>query len=290
MRLWQGIGFTDMGELDALARRAEALGYHGVTLGDHWVTAQTQVDRYGYSGDGDGKVGWTSEIHWPDPWVQFAALAKLTESLQFMTTVYVLPMRDVFSAAKAISTAAVIAQGRVHLGVGVGWQGLEFSLSGQPFHRRGRHVDEQLAVLRKLWSGKMAEHHGDFYDFDPLQMTPPPPAEIPIYIGGESAAAFRRAARHDGWVGAVYPFEAIEGHVASARRARLEVAGNLDGFRIVAGCFEPSRERLERLAEIGVTDYLKPPWTDAMQARRSDLSEKLEEMERFAETHGGVLS
>jgi len=70
----------------------------------------------------------------------------------------------------------------------------------------------------------------------------------------------------------------------------VDVAGNLDGFRSVAGCFGPSFERLERLVEIGVTDSLKRPWTDAMQARRSDLSEKLEETERFAEAYGVVLS
>ena len=100
--------------------------------------------------------------------------------------------------------------GRVHLGVGVGWQKLEFSLGGQPFERRGRHVDEQLRVLRALWSGEMVEHDGEFYSFPRVRMLPTPAARVPIYIGGTSQAAFRRAASHDGWEGAVYPWEEID--------------------------------------------------------------------------------
>ena len=156
MRFWHGLGYTPIEELEPLARHAEALGFHGVTLGDHWVTAETQVDRYEIAQDGERP--WESNAPWPDPWVQFAALAAATERLEFMTTVYILPLRDVFTAAKAISSAAVVTRGRVHLGVGVGWQSLEFSLSGQPFHRRGRHIDEQLQVLAKLWSGEMVDH------------------------------------------------------------------------------------------------------------------------------------
>jgi alkanesulfonate monooxygenase SsuD/methylene tetrahydromethanopterin reductase-like flavin-dependent oxidoreductase (luciferase family) len=202
-----------------------------------------------------------------------------------MTTVYILPLRDVFTAAKAISTAAVVSRGRIELGVGVGWQSLEFSLGGQSFGRRGRHVDEQLEVLKKLWTGEMVEHHGDFYDFPPLCMRPTPPGEIPIYIGGTSPAAFRRAARHDGWEGAIYPWDEIEAYVEGAKRARIEAAGNLDGFRLVVGCTEPSVERLATLREWGVTDYLKPPWTDGLQATTRPLQYKLDEMSRFAETY-----
>ncbi len=283
MRFWHGFGYTPIEELETLSLHAERLGFHGVTLGDHWITAETQIDRYEIARDGERP--WEADVPWPDPWVQFAALARATETLRFMTTVYVLPLRDVFTAAKAISTAAVVSKGRIHLGVGVGWQSLEFSLVGQPFHRRGRHVDEQLEVLRKLWSGEMVEHHGEFYDFPRLCMVPGPPSEIPIYVGGTSPAAFARAARYDGWEGAVYPWEEIESWVEQARRARVESGRGLDDFRVVVGCTEPTPERLSKLEAWGVTDYLKPPWTDGLRSTQTPLAEKLDEMSAFAELY-----
>ena len=283
MRFWQGMGYTPLAELEPLARHAEALGFHGMTLGDHWVTAEVQADRYEIAKD--GRTPWEDDVPWPDPWVQFAALSRVTTTLHFLTTVYILPLRDVFTAAKAISTAAVVSGGRIHLGVGVGWQKLEFGLSGQPFHRRGRHIDEQLVLLRKLWTGEMVEHAGEFYRFPRVRMLPTPPSRIPIYVGGTSDAAFRRAARHDGWEGAVYPWDEIEDYVKRARAARLEAAGSLDGFRLIVGCTEPSPERLSRLAEWGVTDYLKPPWTEGLRATKRPLATKLDEMSRFAETY-----
>lgn len=284
MRFWHGMGYTPIDELAPLARHAEALGFHGMTLGDHWVTAEVQQDRYELAKD--GVAPWEDRVPWPDPWVQFAALAGETTRLQFMTTVYILPLRDAFTAAKAISTAAVVTGGRVHLGVGVGWQKLEFGLSGQPFHRRGRHADEQLEVLAKLWTGERVEHEGEFYRFPRLRMLPAPPARIPIYVGGTSDAAFRRAARHDGWEGAVHPWDEIEGYVTSAKHARLDAAGTLDGFRIIVGCTEPTPERMDQLREWGVTDYLKPPWTEGMRATETTLAYKLEEMRAFSETYG----
>ncbi|MBW1883031.1 MAG: TIGR03619 family F420-dependent LLM class oxidoreductase, partial [Deltaproteobacteria bacterium] len=283
MRFWHGFGYTALEDLTPLSQSAEVLGFHGITLGDHWVTAETQVDDYAISTD--GRTPYEHTVPWPDPWVQFAALSKETTQLQFMTTVYILPLRDAFTAAKAISTAAAISGGRIHLGLGVGWQKLEFSLSGQPFHKRGRHVDEQIEVLKKLWTGEMVEHQGEFYSFPRIRMLPKPPAPIPIYVGGVSDAAFRRAARHDGWEGAIYPWEEIEGYVKAARAARLDAVGSLDGFRMIVGCTEPTPERMAQLREWGVTDYLKPPWTDGLNATEHSLQYKLDEMAEFAESY-----
>ena len=283
MRFWHGMGYTPLEELAPLAQHAEALGFYGMTLGDHWVTAEEQVDRYEISED--GITPWEHSVPWPDPWVQFAALSRDTTHLRFLTTVYILPLRDVFTAAKAISTAAAVSGGRIHLGVGVGWQKLEFELVGSPFHERGRHVDEQLEVLGKLWTGEMVEHSGHYYSFPRIRMLPKPPHPIPIYIGGVSDAAFRRAARYDGWEGAVYPWDEIEAYVTSARAARLEARGSLDGFRMIVGCTEPTPERLAQLREWGVTDYLKPPWTEGLRATETSLQYKLDEMSAFAETY-----
>lgn len=283
MKYWQAISFCELDQLEPICKRAEALGFQGVTFGEHLVTAETATQAYDYSDD--GRVLWDADTPWPDPWVQIAALARATERLEFMTTVYVLPMRDPFTAAKSISTAACIAGGRIHLGVGVGWQEMEFELVGRPYKARGRHLDEQLEILTKLWSGEMVEHRGEFYQFDRLQMSPAPPEPIPVLIGGHSAPAFRRAARHDGWAGACYPFEQLPALLEAARAERIAAAGSLDGYRMLAGCSDPSVERLRMMKELGVTDYLKPTWLKDGRAARSSLEDKLAEMERFAETY-----
>jgi probable F420-dependent oxidoreductase len=280
MRFWQGLGYTPLDQLETLSLHAEQLGFHGVTLGDHWITAEDQIDRYDIAKDGERP--WEADVPWADPWVQFAALARATRTLQFMSTVYILPLRDVFTAAKAISTAAVVSNGRIHLGIGVGWQSLEFRLGGQRFDRRGRHMDEQLEVLAKLWTGEMVEHEGEFYDFPRICMLPKPPTAIPIYVGGTSPAAFARAARHDGWEGAVYPWNEIESYVADAKSARIFVGGRLEDFRLIVGCTEPTPERMRTLREWGVTDYLKPPWTVGLRANWLRLADKLDEMSTFA--------
>jgi alkanesulfonate monooxygenase SsuD/methylene tetrahydromethanopterin reductase-like flavin-dependent oxidoreductase (luciferase family) len=199
-----------------------------------------------------------------------------------MTTVYILPLRDVFTAAKAISTAAVVTGGRIHLGVGVGWQRLEFTIGGQPFDKRGKHADESLAVMKKLWTGEMVEHHGAFYDFPRVCMLPAPPGPIPVYVGGTSPAALARAARHDGWEGAIYPWDEIEGYVASVKEARLAQTDSLEGFRIIVGCTEPTAERMAQLEAWGVTDYLKSPWTEGAHSAKTELGFKLDEMSQFA--------
>ncbi|MFO0688428.1 MAG: TIGR03619 family F420-dependent LLM class oxidoreductase [Myxococcota bacterium] len=284
MRFWHGMGYTPLEELPILARHAEALGFYGITLGDHWVTAETQVDRYEIAKD--GVTPWQHDVPWPDPWVTFPVLAGMTTTLQFLTTVYILPIRDAFTAAKAISTASVWSRGRIHLGVGVGWQKLEFGLSGQPFHERGKHIDEQLEVLQKLWTGEMVEHHGQYYDFPRIRMLPTPVAKVPIYVGGVSPAAFKRAARFDGWEGAIYPWDEVEVKVMGARQARIDSGRPLEGWRMVVGTTEPTPERLDHLRKWGVTDYLKPPWTDGLKATKKSLAEKLEEMAVFAQRFG----
>src|SRR5207237_9456327 len=104
----------------------------------------------------------------------------------FLTNGYGLPMRPPFAVAKMVATAAVLSQNRVALGVGMGWNAQEFDLMGQPFRQRGKRADEMLEVLAKLWAGGWVEHHGEFYDFDRVEMTPAPTAPIPVYVGGVS--------------------------------------------------------------------------------------------------------
>jgi probable F420-dependent oxidoreductase len=282
MRVWQALTYSNLEELDALAQAAEQFGYHGVTVGDHWVTAQEQLEHYLYSDD--GSAPWSADTHWPDAWVQFAALAKVTRNLQFMSSVYVLPMRDVFPVAKAVSTAAYISGGRMHLGVGAGWQQFEFDLVQKPFAKRGRYLDEQLEVLAKLWSGEMVEHHGEFHDFRPLRMSPRPPA-IPIYVGGDSPAALRRAARHDGWIGAGYQFAQIEPLLQQLRKEREKTGRGMEDFAVIVACHDLTPDRFGQLRDMGATDLIKFCWMENGKAMIAPTSYKIADLEQFANTY-----
>lgn len=285
MKFWQSLAFCELDQAVELALFAEELGFYGVSFGDHLVTTRTQVDQYFYTKS--GQVLWHPETHWPDPWVISAALARETESLRFLTTVFVLPMRDSFNAAKAISTAAYLSDNRIVVGIGIGWQKAEFELTGHDFHTRGRRVDEQLEVVRRLMSGEMVEYHGRFHDFPPLQMSPGTTRPVPMLIGGDSDAALRRAARYDGWLGLRYSEDELQAVLARLRRVREE-AGTLDRpFDIWAAIADLQSDTLERAEAMGVTMTNGTHFLIDGKAQPSDVSFKKRRMEEFARRHIG---
>ncbi|MFN8627643.1 MAG: TIGR03619 family F420-dependent LLM class oxidoreductase [Candidatus Binatia bacterium] len=251
MKFWQSLAFVELEQIIEVARCAEDLGFYGVNFGDHLVTTKEQADAYFYTKD--GRVLWEPHTHWPDPWVLIAALARETTRLRFLTTVYVLPLRDPFSAAKAISTAAVLSDNRVMLGIGVGWQKAEFELTGQAFRERGRRCNEQIAVMRRLFSGEMVEFHGEFFDFGPLMMSPGTSRPVPVLVGGDSPAALRRAAQNDGWLGLRYTEEQIPSILARLQAAR-RAEGRLDTpFEVWLVPLMSGPGMYTRLEEMGVT-------------------------------------
>ena len=142
-------------------------------------------------------------------------------------------------------------------------------------------MNEMLDVLRKAWTGKLVEHHGRFFDFAPFQMSPPPPAQVPVYVGGLSPAALRRAARlGDGWIGTGQtPDEAIH-YVAELRRLREAAGRGAAPFEtIVPLVVPPDRDLLRRLEAAGVTSTTVWPFTYTL-GPTSTLSQKRELMFR----------
>jgi probable F420-dependent oxidoreductase len=251
MKFWQSLAFVEIEQMPELAMFCEELGFYGVSYGDHLVTTKTQVDQYLYR-DG-GNVFWNPETHWPDPWVITAALAQVTTTLRFLSTVYILPLRDPLSAAKAISTAAYLSKDRVVLGIGVGWQKAEFDMVGQDFHTRGKRTDEQLELLPGLLSGEMTEYHGEYYDFPALKMSPGTRKPVPIMVGGYAPAAMRRASRCDGWMATSHEENAIYPLVEQFN-SLCKVQGNADKpLDIWTGVKNPDAGCHQRLAEAGVT-------------------------------------
>jgi probable F420-dependent oxidoreductase len=260
-----------------LAAVAEEVGFHSVAVSDHVVFPSYLESKYPYTPDGVPQF--SPEENWPDVWVAIASMAAVTTRLEFMTNVYVLPLRNPFVVAKAVGTVAHLSGDRVHLGIGAGWMREEFDLLEQPFSRRGRRMDEMLEVLEVLWRGGMQEFHGEFYDFAPLEMKPAPDRRVPVYVGGHSEVAFARAARHDGWLGMYYsPAELVE-HCATLERYR-EDAGTADRpFEVIASPLAPpTRDLLDELEGRGVTTILTSAWLAFGQA--APAPERAEELLR----------
>jgi len=281
MKFWQNVAFSESEQLIDVAKIAEAVGFHGVTTADHIVTPATIDSPYPYAPD--GKAWWDPNTHFPDDWGMYCALAQHTTTLQFAPMVYIVPARDPFTLAKAISTAAFFSDNRVVLGVGVGWMSEEFDLTGQSFRNRGRRTDEMLDVMAKLMAGGMVEHHGTYFDFPPMQMAPAVSKPVPVWIGGHSDIALQRAARHDGWIGVNYDFEDIPPLLAKLTEFRKRAGRDHLPFETLVTLNElPDVDVVARLRDLGITSYNNPPWL-FNGIVSSDLATKRATLEEFAE-------
>jgi probable F420-dependent oxidoreductase len=280
MRFSIATAWIDPAELPAIAREADRLGYHALSISDHVVNLETLKTPYPYTDDGQRR--WNAFDPWVDPMVAIAALGAVTERLRFFTNVYVLPLRDPFTVAKTVGTASIFTGGRVSLGIGMGWCEDEFDLIGQPFRRRGARADEMLELLAALWQGGWVEHHGEFYDVPRLEMTPPPPAPVPILVGGMSDAALRRAARHDGWISDLISTADAATHVDRLEELRAE-AGRTGPFDVIVSLSDAvTADQFRQAGEVGVTDVLTMPWV-YHGGFDLPLDQKLDGMRRFAD-------
>ena len=278
MKFYISTAFTDTSEITEIARAADELGYDGIAIPDHVVNLETLQTPYPYTHDGQRR--WQPFTDWPDPWVLIGALAQATTRLRFVTTVYIPAMRDPYSAAKAIGTAAYLSGGRVELGIGVGWCAEEFALMGQPFAARGRRTDEMLTLMRALWQPGWTEFDGEFYPTPRLEMTPTPP-RIPVYVGGLSDVALRRAAANDGWIGDLIKTEQAIEMAGRLHRLRAENGLSVHDFTILSpliDAFTPAD--YQRAEAAGITGVLTMPWM-FYAGPTATLAEKVEGLKRF---------
>ncbi|MDN4173730.1 TIGR03619 family F420-dependent LLM class oxidoreductase [Nocardioides sp. SOB77] len=280
MRFAISTAFLPVSELTAIARAADELGYDALAIPDHVVDLETLRTPYPYTPDGSRR--WGPEAEWPDPWVLAGSLAAVTERLRFFTSVYVPAMRNPFQVAKSVGTAAVLSGNRVALGVGIGWCEEEFELLEQGFRTRGRRTDEGLALMKRLWEPGWTEFTGEHYAAPRLVMEPTPTAPVPVYVGGLSEVAFRRAARHDGWVGDMYRTDEAVRWATRLREVREE-AGATGDFRVIVALTDAVLpEQFARAEAGGVTDCMTMPWA-YYTGLEATLDQKLDGMARFAE-------
>ncbi|MDH3754478.1 MAG: LLM class F420-dependent oxidoreductase [Acidimicrobiia bacterium] len=216
MSLKFGLAFASSVGTDAvsaleIARVAESVGFESVWGGEHVVFPTSIESVYPYTADGE--VPATPDTPIPDPLIWLAYVAAAAPTVRLGTCILILPQRNPLVLAKELATLDHLSEGRVELGIGVGWMKEEFDALGVPWQRRGARTDEYVDVLRAVWSGSHVEFHGEFVDFDPLTCTPRPVqgGNIPLLVGGDTPAAVRRAARlADGY----FPGEADPGKLA----------------------------------------------------------------------------
>jgi len=283
MKFVVNAAYARVGELGGMARACDEAGFEAIALSDHMIHPETLETPYPYTED--GRPRWENFTDWPDPFVAIGAMAAVTERLRFVTSVYVLPMRNPFQVAKTVATAAVLSGDRVVLGVGVGWMREEFVAMEQPFARRGARTDEMLEVMRKLWRADgYVEHHGEFFDFPPVEMRPVPGRPVPIWVGGTSAAARRRAAtRADGWISDVHRASELAAIVAELRALRDDSPRAGEPFAVLAAASDAyTIDGYRRLEEAGVSHVQTLPWT-LYGLRGANLEERREGIARFGE-------
>ena len=199
-------------DLPETVRLLDALGFDSIWSGDHVAFAGPILD----------------------PLVQLAQAAALSDRLTVGTAVYLLPLRHPAPVAKQVASLDTISNGRVIFGVGVGGEfPVEFELCGVPVEERGARLSEGIRVLRKLWSGGPVAHDGRFYPFPEVEINPPParPGGPPIWCGGRSDPALRRAGRlADGWMSYVVDPKRYRRSLETIAAAAADAGRTLDRF------------------------------------------------------------
>ena len=250
------------------AQHADALGFADIWVSDHVLhpVAQTYPSPHLY-----------------DPLMTLAWGAAAAPNVGLGTSVLVLPQHNPLALANSLASLDALSGGRLLIAAGVGWSKAEFEALGWPFENRGSRMDEILAVLRACWTQDPVSFHGEHYSFDDIRVLPKPAHEIPIWIGGSSARAFRRAIDHgDGFqlIG-VTPDEAVE----PIRRLRLHrpeptfLISLRTGWDPLGMEIDRIRRELDEYAAAGIQHVVSAPW-------RTTLDEWLHAMEQLAAIAG----
>jgi probable F420-dependent oxidoreductase len=278
-------------ELQGIARTADECGWDSIQVADAPFFPEEISVPYPYTPD--GKRFWPLDMPVLDPWVAITTMAVVTERIRFFPSVLRLAVRQPLLEAKSLCSVAAVSNDRIALGVGLAWMPEEFKWLGQDKKTRGARQDEAIQVIRLLLEGGMVEFHGKYIDFDRLIMAPVPKEKIPIYVGGTTKPALRRAARYgDGWLSVIHDMDEIEGIIAELNGFRREFGRENEPFDIILHC--PDAETVDdirRLEDMGVTDLQVTPWSEkilaeqgvgAIMQQQPSLAVKQDAIKRYA--------
>jgi probable F420-dependent oxidoreductase len=207
----------DPGAVRAYAERVEELGFTHVLAYDHVVGADPAVHQ-GWNGPYD--------VHttFHEPLVMFGYLAAVTRSLELVTGVIILPQRQTTLVAKQAAEVDLLSGGRLRLGVGIGWNAVEYEALGEDFSNRGKRSAEQIELLRLLWSNQAVTFNGGFHTVTGAGLAPlPVQRPIPVWIGAASDPGYRRAGRlADGWFPMMGPGSGLDHARGIVEKAAVE--------------------------------------------------------------------
>lgn len=247
------------------ARTAEELGFHHVWVSDH-VVHPTEQDY--------------PSAHLFDPFTTLTWAAAATESVRLGTSVIVAPHHVPLALANTLASLDRLSQGRVIAGIGVGWSRREIEALGFQFDQRGRRTDEIIDVLRAAWTEDPVSYHGELIDFADIRVQPQPGRPIPIWVGGSSEPAYRRAcARGDGFHAIGLDPEGAAKVVERIRRDRPEPDFEISlrtGWDPLGMDPDQIRREYDGFGSAGIQAMICAPW-------QADIDDWLRSMERLAE-------
>lgn len=284
MKFSLGIAMSPLEQLPELAKTAEECGFSSIALPDSLFYVESIDTKYPYTPDGSRM--WNADTPWVDPFVAASAMGAVTSKIRFYTQVLKLGSRNPLLLARQIGSVANMTNNRFGLGVGLGWSPEEFEWCGVPFERKGPRADESIEVLKLVLGGGMVEFHGEFFDFNRLQVSPAPTEPVPIYVGGHADAALRRAARlSDGWTSAMIKIKDLREIVHRLGELREEYGRAAEPFEIQAVCVDRfGLDGYREQAEAGVTDAIVVPWAFDGIPFHGELSAKKDSLKKFSDT------
>ena len=266
--------------IDAVASEAESCGFATLWAGEHVVAVENSSSRYPYSSS--GRIAVPAHVAWNDPMITLSFAAAATATITLATGILLLPEHNPLIVAKQAATLDQLSQGRLVLGVGLGWSREEFDALGIPFARRGRRTEQYVRAMRTLWRDKVASFADEFVQFREVRMEPKPSngGSIPVILGGNSDSALRRvAAWADGWYGFYLDTVTDVADRLDTLRASVHDAGR-DGqpMRCSIALREPKPDDVKALSDLGVDEFVvvdSPPadpahateWVHALAAR-----------------------
>lgn len=283
MKFTLSSAMSPVDELTELAKTAEEYGYHAIAMPDSLFYSETVSADYPYTPDGSRM--WNADTPWVDPLVGAAAMATATSTLRFYTSVLKLGSRNPVLLARQIGSVAALSGNRFGLGVGVGWAPEEFRFCGTEYAGRGPRTTEAIEVLKLILGGGMVSHQGKYFEFDKLQMSPAPSEPVPIYVGGHSEPALRRAAKHgDGWASAMMTLADLEKTINRLAELRREYGRQDTPFEIQGVCVDRfGVDGYRAQQDIGVTDAIVVPWMFYGTGFDGGLTAKKDGIKRFAD-------
>ncbi|MDE2969186.1 MAG: LLM class F420-dependent oxidoreductase, partial [Chloroflexota bacterium] len=176
---------NDPGAIREFVQAAEELGYEHILAYDH-VLGADPAKHPNWGG------AYTMDSAFHEPFVLFGYLASVTSTIKLTTGIIILPQRQTALVAKQAAEVDVLSNGRLRLGVGLGWNRVEYEALGQDFHNRGRRVEEQIALMRRLWTEESVDFDGKWHTVDGAGINPMPVQRpIPIWMGGGAEPVLR---------------------------------------------------------------------------------------------------